>query len=136
MYPPFHPIYEMREQEWSDIQLVYWEYHIATMVPTAEHVQFVVQQMLAAGVEVTLSIRLKNECVSMSGGGEQDMINELRLAQKIVDMFFNGIEIAPPGDTAMWGAVHSLLHYCSDVHLSSLSSSPTSTSPRGKPLHH
>ena len=120
MYPPFHPIYEMREQEWIDIQLVYWEYHIATKVPTAEHVQFVVQQMLAAGMEVTLAIRLKNECVSMSCGGEQDMINEVKLAQKIVDMFFSGIEIAPPGDAAMWGAVHSLLHYCSVSTLASM----------------
>ena len=120
MYPPFHPIYEMREQEWSDIQLVYWEYHIATMVPTSEHVQFVVQQMFSAGMEVSLAIRLKNECVIASGGGEQEMINEVKLAQKIVDMFFSGIEIAPPGDTAMWGAVHALLHYCSVSTLASM----------------
>ena len=76
--------------------------------------------MLAAGMEVTLAIRLKNECVSMSCGGEQDMINEVKLAQKIVDMFFSGIEIAPPGDAAMWGAVHSLLHYCSVSTLASM----------------
>ena len=120
MYPPFHPIYEMREQEWSDIQLVYWEYHLPTKVPNTNHVQFVVQQVLAAGMEVTLAIRLKNECISMSGGGEQEMINEVKLAQKIVDMFFSGIEIAPPGDTAMWGAVHSLLHYCSVSTLASM----------------
>ena len=76
--------------------------------------------MLAAGMDVTLAIRLKNEWVAMSGGGEQDFINEVKLAQKIVDMFFNGTEIAPPGDTAMWGAVHELLHYCSVSTLASM----------------
>ncbi len=120
MYPPFHPIYEMREQEWIDIQLVYWEYHIAAKVPTTEHVQFVLQQVFSAGLGVTLAIRLKNECVIASGGGEQEMINEVKLAQKIVDMFFSGIEIAPPEDTAMWGAVHELLHYCSVSTLASM----------------
>ena len=120
MYPPFHPIYEMREQEWIDIQLVYWDYSIPSRVPSTEHVQFIVKQMLEAGTDITLAIRLKNECVALSGGGEQDFMNEIKLAQKIVDMFFDGKEIAPPGDTAAWGAVHELLHYCSVSTLASM----------------
>ena len=57
MYPPFHPIYEMREQEWIDIQLVYWGYSIPNKVPSTEHVQFIVKQMLEAGTNVTLEWR-------------------------------------------------------------------------------
>ena len=47
-------------------------------------------------------------------------MNEVKLAQKIVDMFFDGKEIAPRGDTATWGAVHELLHYCSVSTLASM----------------
>ena len=41
------------------------------------------------------------------------MMNDKRLAQCITEKFFGGAEIAPPEDTPMWGAVHSLLYYCS-----------------------
>ena len=76
MYPPMNPIYEMRDQEWTDLHKAYWDYHIPCNVPTQEHVQFFVQQILTAGSDVTRAMRYKNECVIMSRGDEQQMINE------------------------------------------------------------
>ncbi len=66
MHPPLHPIYEMREQEWNDIHLIYWKYHIPSNVPTSEHIQFLIQQIMTAGAEVTFS-HSSQECIRHHG---------------------------------------------------------------------
>ena len=59
------------------------------------------------------AIRLKNDLVVT----EDEKINEVILARKIVDRFFSGTDIAGDEDIPMWAAVHSLSYYCAATTL-------------------
>ena len=71
--------------------------------------------MKQAASDLTLAIRVKNG-LALS---DRDKINEVLLVNKIIGRFFEGTEIGPVSDVPLWGAVHSILYFCSVVTLSS-----------------